>query len=90
MKNKKAIMKWVNVVAFGVLVVGGLNFLLMGLFGFDLFATLFGGADSVVSRIFYSLFGVAAVTLLCTILWKAFMKQKPTPAPAPKTQSSVQ
>ena len=71
--GKKKIMKWVNMIAFGLLLVGGINFLLMGLFQFDLYAAIFGGRDAVVSRIFYSLFGIAAVTLLATILWKALM-----------------
>ena len=76
--SKKKIMKWVNIAAFGFLLIGGINFLLMGLFQFDLFASIFGGRDAVVSRIFYSLFGIAAVTLLATILWKALMGTKKT------------
>jgi len=66
-------MKWINIAAFGLLLIGGINFLLMGLFQFDLYAAIFGGTDAVVSRVFYSLFGIAAVTLLATILWKALM-----------------
>ena len=48
-------------------IVGGLNWGSIGLFGFDLVAALFGGSGSLVSRIVYSLVGVAAlwcVTLL--------------------------
>ena len=70
MKNKKKFLKWVNIVALAVLIFGGINFLMMGMFGFDMFVLL-GGPDAVVSRIFYSLFGIAALVLLATILWNA-------------------
>lgn len=47
-------------VTFGLLVVGGLNWLLQGLFGWDV-GQLFGGMDAVVSRVIYVLVGLAAV-----------------------------
>ena len=89
--KKKVILKWVNMVAFAFLVIGGINFLLMGLFNFDMFAAIFGGNDAVVSRVFYSLFGIAAVTLLATVLWKAFMsdKMKQKPAKSAKTTTAT-
>ena len=70
------IMKCVTLTAFGLLLLGGFNFLMMGLFNFDLFASIFGGADSVTSRVFYSLFGISALTLLGIVIWKAFMGKK--------------
>ena len=85
-KNSKKIMKWINIVAFAILLVGGLNFLLMGLFQFDVFAAIFGGGDEVVTRIIYSLFGVAALVLIGFILWKALMSGEKKSAP--KTASS--
>lgn len=45
-----------------LVVVGALNWGLVGLFQFDLVATLFGPA-SVLSRLVYSLVGLAGVTL---------------------------
>lgn len=48
-------------------IIGGINWGLVGLFRFDLVAYLFGGQDAAVSRIVYSLVGLAAlwcVTLL--------------------------
>ena len=48
-------------------IVGGLNWGLIGIFQFDLVAWLFGGVDSIVSRIIYTLVGLSAlwcVTLL--------------------------
>lgn len=72
MGEKKVLMKWVMFVSFAVLVLGGLNYLLMGLLQFDLFAEMFGGMDSVASRVFYIMFGVAAVTLASIVVCKAF------------------
>ena len=48
-------------------IVGGLNWGLIGIFQFDLVAWLFGGVDSIVSRIIYTLVGLSAlwcITLL--------------------------
>jgi len=73
-KKNNEIMKWVNMVAFAVLLIGGLSFLLMGLFDFNMVGTIFG--SSIVARVFYSVFGVAAIVLLATVLWKAFMGEK--------------
>lgn len=42
-------------------IVGGLNWGSIGIFGFDLVAFAFGGSDSAVSRIIYTLIGLAAV-----------------------------
>ena len=42
-------------------IIGCLNWGLVGLFRFDLVAWLFGGADSLVSRIIYTLVGLAGV-----------------------------
>ena len=90
MKTKK-MLKFSEMVAFGLLLVGGLNFLLMGLFNWNMIGSIFGGTDSVTSRVFFSLFGIAAVTLLAIILWKAFMTKKPvakSTSPATSSQTS--
>lgn len=44
-----------------LMVIGAINWGLIGFFGFDLVATLFGGNASVVSRIIYALVGLAAI-----------------------------
>lgn len=54
-------MKALNMIAMILIIVGGLNWGLVGLFQFDLVATLFGGMDALLSRIVYSLVGVAAL-----------------------------
>ena len=42
-------------------IIGGLNWGAIGLFGFDLVAFLFGGQMALVSRLIYSLVGLAAL-----------------------------
>jgi uncharacterized membrane protein YuzA (DUF378 family) len=59
-------MKSLNVVALLLVVVGALNWGLVGLLQFDLVAALFGGPDAVLSRIVYSLVGIAGVVLVAT------------------------
>ncbi len=56
--------KAVWLVAFVLVVVGAVNWGLVGLAQFDLVATLFGGSASVLSRIVYSLVGLAGLTLV--------------------------
>lgn len=53
-------MKWLHYVAFILLVVGGLNWGLVGLFNFNLVTMLFGMWPSLVMLI-YILVGVSAV-----------------------------
>jgi uncharacterized membrane protein YuzA (DUF378 family) len=52
-----------NKVAFIILVIGGLNWLLVGLFGWDI-GQLFGGMESWVSRIIYIIIGLSAFMVL--------------------------
>ncbi|MFB6225929.1 MAG: DUF378 domain-containing protein [Candidatus Paceibacteria bacterium] len=54
-------------IAFVLLVVGGLNWGLVGFFQFDLVATLFGGQAAVVSRVVYALVGLSALYRLFTV-----------------------
>jgi len=53
-------MRYVNIVTLALVIVGGLNWGLIGLFGFDLVAALFG-AMSPLSRIVYALVGASAL-----------------------------
>ena len=52
-------------VAFILLVVGGLNWLLQGLFGWE-GGELFGGQAAMISRIIYVLVGLSAVYEIAT------------------------
>lgn len=54
-------MKTVQRIALVLTIIGALNWGLVGLFEFDLVASLFGGADQVVSRIIYTLIGLAGI-----------------------------
>lgn len=44
-----------------LVIIGALNWLLIGLFQFDLVAAIFGGSAAVLSRIIYSLVGIAGL-----------------------------
>ena len=55
-------MKTVKLVALILLVVGGLNWGLVGLFNFDLVATLLG-VMSVLARVVYTLVGISAIVV---------------------------
>lgn len=53
-------MKTLYYIALTLVIVGALNWLLIGLFKFDLVATLFG-TMSLLSRIVYSLVGLGGI-----------------------------
>ena len=54
-------MKFLDTISLVLVIVGALNWLLVGLFQFDLVAALFGGQDAVLSRIIYTLVGLAGI-----------------------------
>lgn len=58
-------MNVVDIVAAVLVIVGGLNWGLVGAFDFNLVDTLFG-AESALSRIVYVLVGVAALYMVYT------------------------
>ena len=53
-------MKAINYTALTLVIIGALNWLLVGLFKFNLVDTLFG-VDSIISRIVYVLVGVSGL-----------------------------
>lgn len=59
MKNLSKL-DWVTII---LLVVGGLNWLLVGLFGFDLVVWIFG-MDEMLTKIVYILVGLSAIYVL--------------------------
>lgn len=59
-------MKALHMIAFLLLVVGGLNWLLVGVADIDLVMWLFAGLGDVVVRAAYILVGLSAVYLLFT------------------------
>ncbi len=50
--------------ALTLVIIGGINWGLIGFFKFDLVATLFGGMESWLSRIIYALVGIASLYCL--------------------------
>lgn len=50
----------IHIVTFTLLVIGGLNWLALGLFGWEI-GELFGGQMEIVSRVIYVLVGLSAV-----------------------------
>ena len=65
-------MKITTVIAMALVIIGAFNWLLIGLFSFDLVVFLFGSM-TVVTRIIYSLVGLAGLwTLFYWIVYAPF------------------
>lgn len=60
------VLYWATLV---LLVIGGLNWLLVGAFNLDLVALIFG-PGSLISRIIYVLVGLSAIYVLVYALWR--------------------
>lgn len=58
--NKLNALDWIALI---LIIIGGLNWGLVGIFGFDLVATIFGDM-SVLSRVVYTLVGLSAIYTL--------------------------
>jgi uncharacterized protein len=61
-------------------IIGAINWGLIGFFQFDLVASLFGGQDSIISRIIYSLVGIAGLINL-GLLFKPSEEVERSPEP---------
>ncbi len=53
-------MKTIHLITFLLLIIGGLNWLLVGVIGWDI-GSIFGGQAAVISRIIYILVGLSAI-----------------------------
>jgi hypothetical protein len=63
--------RYLNALFLTLVIVGGLNWLLVGLFQFDLVAALTGdvfGETNVISTVVYALVGVSAIALVPTLV----------------------
>lgn len=60
-------MKATYQIAMILLIIGGLNWGLVGIFGFDLVAGIFGEM-SMLSRLVYSLVGVSSIIVLISMM----------------------
>ncbi len=54
-------MRALNLITLLLVIVGGLNWLLVGIANFDLVAAIFGGQDAALSKIIYVLVGLSAL-----------------------------
>jgi uncharacterized protein len=66
----------VNVVTLILVIVGGLNWGLVGLFQIDLVAAIFGGEAAMLSRLIYILVGLSALWQLVPLV-KSFSVDEP-------------
>lgn len=57
-------MKWTNIIALTLVIVGALNWGLIGFFGFDLVTTLFHGGLFWLARVIFALVGLAGLWCL--------------------------
>ena len=53
-------MQYLHKITYLLLIVGGLNWLVFGVIGWDI-GQLFGGMDAIISRIIYILVGISAL-----------------------------
>jgi uncharacterized membrane protein YuzA (DUF378 family) len=65
MRKEVILMKWVHMIAYMVLFVGGLNWGLVGLFNFNLVSFLFGSMQGV-EKFVYVLVGLSTVYVMAT------------------------
>ncbi len=54
-------MKALNIITLVLVIIGGINWGLVGLAQFDLVAAIFGGQDAALARLVYTLVGVSAL-----------------------------
>lgn len=54
-------MKILQKICLSLTIIGALNWAMVGLFQMDLVATLFNGSDSMISRIIYTIIGIAGL-----------------------------
>ncbi len=60
-----------NITALTLVIIGAINWLLIGIFQFDLVAAICGGQAAILSRIIYSLIGLAG--LWCITFYSRIM-----------------
>ncbi|KMY49216.1 DUF378 domain-containing protein [Peribacillus loiseleuriae] len=67
-------MKIIQRIALALIIIGAVNWGLIGFFQFDLVATIFGGQDAFLSRLIYGLVGISG--LICLTLLFAPMNEE--------------
>lgn len=72
-------MKALNKIALALCIIGGINWGSIGFFQFDIVAWIFGGQDSVISRIIYALVFIGAIWSI-SLFWSNFCDEKTGPS----------
>lgn len=72
-------MKVLKTISFVLVIIGGLNWLLVGLFGIDV-GMIFGGQGALISRIIYILVGLSAIYLIFSPCCYSCNKAEQAPA----------
>lgn len=75
-------MRSLNILTHVLVIVGGLNWLLVGAFQFDLVAALFGGPDALLARVVYVLVGLSAIWQISRV--GAVASDRPAPHSPPR------
>ena len=73
-------MRTVNITTLLLVIVGAVNWGLVGLFQFDLVAALFGGQAAPLSRVVYTLVGLSGVVVAATSAALAGSRDAAVPA----------
>ena len=63
-KEMEFIMNIIKRIALALVIIGAINWGLIGLFRFDLVAAIFGGQDAGLSRLIYTLVGLSGLVSL--------------------------
>ena len=78
------IMKNLHAIAFILVIIGGLNWLLVGLIGWDI-GSLLGGQGALFSKVIYILVGLSALYLVFTNKSSDVLSKPAEPMSAPNT-----
>ena len=57
-----------KIVAFIITIIGGLNWLAIGMLQYDFVAGMFGTQANLFSRIIYTIVGISAIYVTCAII----------------------
>ena len=68
-------MKWTNIIALTLVIVGALNWGLIGFLNFDLVTTLFNGSLFWVARVIFALVGLSGIW--CLTMYHAVGQEEP-------------
>jgi uncharacterized membrane protein YuzA (DUF378 family) len=77
-------MKTINILTLVLIVIGGINWGLVGLFQFDLVAAIFGGQNAPLSRLVYILVGLSALWQIIPLMQATKSGEVPAERASPR------